>query len=154
MNPKNVSAAARRVGTQLPLPRDVEAAVSAVVDTSSRQNLPGNCERLYRRLSALGATRGGSGSCVWRMEGVKYVIEGNVIKKQHLTSCIKQLRNFKRFPIALQVTSFFLNITLSLAIFFFPNLFENKNGNQDVGGCPFPQIDDFKVLLFCWRLFY
>ncbi|PON72372.1 hypothetical protein TorRG33x02_251700 [Trema orientale] len=43
-----------------------------------------------------------TGSCVWR-ELNEYVIEGNVIKKQHVTSCIKQLCNFKRFPIALQV---------------------------------------------------
>ena len=57
-------------------------------------------ERLYRRLSASG------GTSVWKTLN-EYVLEGNIVEKDDLQSCIEELRNFKNFQNALQVIFFY-----------------------------------------------
>lgn len=68
---------------------------------------PGNEDRLYRRLSATGATKRSVTETL-----NEYVMEGKFIVKTELGRCVKQLRKYRRFDDALEVRNYFIHIRI------------------------------------------
>lgn len=65
-------------------------------------------DRLYKRLSALGSSKGLVSKTI---NG--YIREGRVPRKIDLDNCIKELRKFKRYHQALEVRGFPCSISVS-----------------------------------------
>ncbi|KAB2612004.1 pentatricopeptide repeat-containing protein [Pyrus ussuriensis x Pyrus communis] len=92
----------RSIFTGMWLPRKlcttVEAATVAEAVTAAKMGQPGNPIRLYRRLSALGATGENLAKTL-----NQYIMEGEMFRKSQLAKCNKELRKHGKHQQALEI---------------------------------------------------
>uniref|UniRef100_A0A2P2IZP7 Pentatricopeptide repeat-containing protein At1g02370 isoform X2 n=1 Tax=Rhizophora mucronata TaxID=61149 RepID=A0A2P2IZP7_RHIMU len=94
----------------------------------------GDPKKLYRRLSALGAT----GETVKKTLN-EFVMEGNSVNKDKFVRCVKELRRYQKFEHALEVCYLNLEFKLSWACCFGFSIFQSKLT---------PQFYNFLAFLF------